>query len=153
VHTVAFDGRHEVSRALGELLHKKTGKTGAVFEQPLAGSPVQHCNVCVAYGDHVVLALLILEERAFANPAAPSTYSEGNTKILDRVPRPRSPAFADLSFGTHMHGLSAMQRAPAEEGRWRRLDGHHHLPRIIKGVKFADGAPHRQQGGTSWPTA
>jgi transposase-like protein len=22
---------------------------------------------------------------------------------------------------------------------WRRLDGHHHLPRIIQGVKFADG--------------
>jgi transposase-like protein len=27
----------------------------------------------------------------------------------------------------------------AAQKSWRRLDGHHHLPRIIQGVKFADG--------------
>src|SRR5262245_45247849 len=96
MHAVAFDGRHEVSRALVELLHKKVGKTGAVFEQPLAGSPVQHFNVRVACGDHVLLALLILEERAFANPAAPSTYSEGNTKILEIVSPCRSPSHSSF---------------------------------------------------------
>jgi transposase-like protein len=27
----------------------------------------------------------------------------------------------------------------AAQKSWRRLDGHHHLPRLIQGVKFADG--------------
>src|SRR4051794_15270947 len=29
--------------------------------------------------------------------------------------------------------------AEAAETRWRRLDGHHHLPKVIRGVTFTDG--------------
>src|SRR4051812_28169478 len=29
--------------------------------------------------------------------------------------------------------------AEAAEKRWRRLDGHHHLPKVIRGVTFTDG--------------
>jgi hypothetical protein len=29
--------------------------------------------------------------------------------------------------------------AEAAEKRWRRLDGHNQLPKLILGVKFADG--------------
>src|SRR4051795_11498219 len=29
--------------------------------------------------------------------------------------------------------------AQAAEKRWRRLDGHHHLPKVIRGVTFTDG--------------
>ena len=29
--------------------------------------------------------------------------------------------------------------AQAAEKSWRRLDGHHHLPKVILGVTFADG--------------
>src|ERR1700750_2217089 len=29
--------------------------------------------------------------------------------------------------------------AQAAEKSWRRLDGHHHLPKLITGIKFIDG--------------
>ena len=29
--------------------------------------------------------------------------------------------------------------ADAAQKTWRRLDGHNHLPKVIQGVKFADG--------------
>ena len=29
--------------------------------------------------------------------------------------------------------------AQAAEKSWRRLDGHHHLPKVIRGVTFTDG--------------
>jgi hypothetical protein len=29
--------------------------------------------------------------------------------------------------------------AQAAEKSWRRLDGHHQLPKVIQGVKFTDG--------------
>ena len=29
--------------------------------------------------------------------------------------------------------------AQAAEKSWRRLDGHHHLPKVILGVTFTDG--------------
>ena len=29
--------------------------------------------------------------------------------------------------------------AQAAEKSWRRLDGHHHLPKVIRGIKFTNG--------------
>jgi putative transposase len=29
--------------------------------------------------------------------------------------------------------------AQAAEKSWRRLDGHHHLPKVIRGVTFTNG--------------
>ena len=91
-----IDGRQEVSRALVELLHKKAGKAGAVFEQTHAGNPVQHCNVRV--------------DSYLRSSSALFDHSEGNTKIFHRVPRPGSAEPSPiLSIGTRMHGLVARQ--------------------------------------------
>ena len=52
-----------------------------------------------------------------------------------------------------LSGPKALKGLPVEQGRartdfklaqaaeksWRRLDGHHHLPKVIRGIKFTNG--------------
>jgi hypothetical protein len=66
---VAFDGADELAHALVELVQQHAGEAAAGLEQPHEGGAVQHREARIAEGNEVVLALLVLEHRAFADPA------------------------------------------------------------------------------------
>ena len=44
----------------------------------------------------------------------------------------------DLSFVAYRTDFNSSSPRPAEKS-WRRLDGHNQLPKVVLGVKFADG--------------
>src|SRR3954449_6324006 len=46
--------------------------------------------------------------------------------------------------------------AQAAEKSWRRLDGHHHLPKVIRGITFTNGiedVSRDAQPAAAWPPA
>jgi hypothetical protein len=63
-----------------------------------------------------------------------------NESLLGK--RPSADRIAGISVGPRsaMTALAMIFKfAEAAEKSWRRLDGHNQLPKVILGVKFADG--------------
>jgi hypothetical protein len=83
-----------------------------------------------------------------ATPCSPSTASLPSTGSTCAPPNPIESTFATVRHRTHpaeglplqqdraRHGVGAGR---GRAGSWRRLDGHPLLPKLILGVKFADG--------------
>src|SRR5690606_28499759 len=68
----------ELAQAFVELMDEETVERDAVVEQPQEGRPVHHRKPRRTDGDEVVLALLVLEQGAFAEPSARRHAGEGD---------------------------------------------------------------------------
>jgi hypothetical protein len=49
------------------------------------------------------------------------------------------PLAGSLFQSPREEGLRGRGRSPKKQKSWRRIDGHNQLPKLIQGVKFADG--------------
>src|SRR5437899_12671333 len=79
---------------------------------------------------------------ACQKPSAPSATASSGPIESPRRFRSRSSSLQDcaLSRTPNKTALAMIFKlAEAAEKSWRRLDGHNQLPKVILGVKFADG--------------